>query len=198
VLKRILHRLVAIPRIYDLVQWALGAGVTRERLAPYLRNTPAGAVVLELGAGTGNWADLVPPGARYVWLDNDPEKLQGFRAKRPHDLAVLGDGTALPFQNHAVDSILCVAVTHHVPNDGLPHLVDEMARVARERLIFVDAVDVPGRSVSSTLWKYDRGSYPRPDRALRQALERRFVLERTEIYSAYHSYLLCVASLSYL
>jgi SAM-dependent methyltransferase len=152
-------------------------------------------MVLEVGAGTGNWADLVPFGASYLWLDNDPEKLKGFRAKWPYARAVLGDATALPFQNHAVGTVLSVAVTHHVPDEGLPHLVDEMARVARDRLIFVDAVDVPGRVVSSTLWKYDRGSYPRSAGALRRALEPRFLVDRVENYSAYHRYLLCVASL---
>jgi hypothetical protein len=35
--------------------------------------------VLDVGAGTGNFAWLLPPAATYLWLDNDLQKLGGFK-----------------------------------------------------------------------------------------------------------------------
>jgi hypothetical protein len=49
--------------------------------------------VLDIGAGTGMAADVLPPGNHYVWLDNDPRKLQGFLSRDIDCFAILGDAT---------------------------------------------------------------------------------------------------------
>jgi ubiquinone/menaquinone biosynthesis C-methylase UbiE len=187
-----LHRVVAEPRIYDLIQRACGFETSRRRLQAYL-NVEAGQLVMEAGAGTGNWASLVPASATYVWLDNDAQKLAGYRNKTERPLALLGDVARMGIGDHKVDHVLCIAVTHHIPDSLLPAVFAELARTCRHTLLFLDAVRRPRSPVSHLLWKYDRGSFPRSGPVLLEAMRPFFDVVQTEYYTTYHRYLLCVA-----
>jgi SAM-dependent methyltransferase len=190
-LTRPLQRVASDPRIYDAIQRLVGSG----RTAALLRAQLAGAenkVVLDVGGGTGRLRPLMPPSAKYVWLDNDPRKLEGLKAKWPDAMGVIADATALPFQNASIDFAVCVAVTHHLPDDALRALLGELARVLGETLVLMDAVLCPSR-LGRLLWRYDRGSHPRSAEALLSMVEKRFDLESVERYRKYHDYLFCVA-----
>lgn len=187
---RLLHRIVAQPAVYDFVQKLAGAEENRRRLRGVLRNVSG--LLLDVGAGTGNYVDLLPPGARYVWLDNDPQKLVGFRAKYPFEAAVLGDASRMPVR--AVDYAMSVTVSHHLTDDELDSFLHSLARICRRGFVFLDALAQPQSLVSRLLWRYDRGSYPRTPETLRGFLERYFVVETEERYRVYHSYLLCLAT----
>jgi ubiquinone/menaquinone biosynthesis C-methylase UbiE len=191
VLRKVLQTISSDARVYDLVQRFMGCEHSLKRLAPYL--VPfAGGVVLDVGAGTGNCARITPASSRYIWLDNDAEKLRGFRAKISTGLAMLGDATCIALRAKSVDVALCVAMSHHLSDLELAGLFRELARVCRTRLIFVDPVINPNSLVSDLLWRYDRGSYPRSVGQLCSSVEQHFELECREEYAIYHHYLLCV------
>lgn len=87
-----------------------------ERFRPYL-----GAAVLEVGFGHGGFRTLLPEAIRYAGLDVDDEVIQRARARAPGDVFIRGDvcdprlGEQLgAFQP---DSILCVNVLEHIPDD---------------------------------------------------------------------------------
>ncbi len=187
------HKLVAQPRVYDWVQKAVGAHAVGRFIAPHLAES-AGHSLLDVGAGTGNNRKLTPDSTRYIWMDNDAQKLSGFRGKESPELCVMGDGTQLCFRDKSIDYGLCTAVLHHLTDDELSRLIDELGRVVRRRLIVLDAVACAERMVSNMLWKYDRGSFPRTGERIRAALERRFRLEHVGELTVYHRYILCVAS----
>jgi ubiquinone/menaquinone biosynthesis C-methylase UbiE len=186
------HKIVSQPRVYDWVQKAVGADVVGRFLAPHLAET-ADHSVLDVGAGTGINRRLMPESTRYVWMDNDTQKLSGFRGKRSNGLAALGDATQLCFGDKSIDYGLCTAVFHHLNDDELGRVVDELGRVIRRRLIFLDAVECKDRVASNLLWKYDRGSFPRTGKRICAALEERFKLEHVGELTVYHRYILCVA-----
>jgi hypothetical protein len=75
---------------YHKVQSLAGAGRVYGRLN--LKKT-LGDVVLDIGGGTGNVLSVVPPPGKYIWLDNDPLKLQGFRRKHLSLIGILGNAT---------------------------------------------------------------------------------------------------------
>ena len=185
------HRIVSNPWVYDQIQRLLGYARLRQYLQPHLQQAD-GQTILEVGAGTGNSATMLPSDARYLWSDNDPRKLEGYRAKYPTGRGMLCDATRLPLHDQSVDYTLCVAVAHHISDEQLPRLVGELARVTRRKLILWDPVEYRASAVSRLLWHYDRGSYPRQSEALCRALEADFTLEQVEQPVIYHRYVLCV------
>jgi SAM-dependent methyltransferase len=178
------------PAVYDLAQSAVGYRLTARRLQAALAGT-TGQSVLDVGAGTGNLARLLPNGASYIALEPDPAKRRQLSKKVPgaEVLARVGADTGL--SDDSIDVAVCVAVSHHLDDEGLTGLIDEMARVAR-RFVFCDAVWDPRWPLGRVLWSIDRGGHPRTRAALMAAVERRFTLEQVSPYTAVHKYLLCV------
>jgi ubiquinone/menaquinone biosynthesis C-methylase UbiE len=192
VISAIIHSIVAQPLVYDMVQWLAGIDHTRRRLQPHLAQT-AGQAVLDVGAGTGLYLSSFPPTAKYHWLDNDPQKLQGFQARSSKTFpAVLGDGTQIGLRDKSIDYVTCIGVAHHLTDAQLARLVSEMARVAQKKLIFLEPLDTDAWQ-SALMWRYDRGSYPRTAQALKLTIERCFAIEYSETYAIYHQYLLLIA-----
>ena len=190
---RLLHRVAAHPRIYDWIQRGAGYAEVSGRVARCLP-TETPATVLDVGAGTGNLRRVVRGRACYIWLDNDPVKLDGFLAKGSNSFAMLADAPRLAVQDRGVDYVVCVDVAHHLTDDQLAGMMREFARVVRRQVIFVDALKRQDSAVSRFLWGLDRGSHPRNDTALLTALGRTLRVERVERFTIFHTYLLCVAS----
>ena len=151
------------------------------------------ATLLDIGAGTGMVARLVPPGTRYVWLDNDTLKLRGFLSKAINGYAVLGDAARLPFRDGAADWTVMVEVSHHLADDALNACLHEAARVTNHRFLFVDATR-GSRLRSRLMWQLDLGRFPRSDDELVQALDARFEIEAVERFRVNHDHLLCVCA----
>jgi SAM-dependent methyltransferase len=189
--QRALHSVVAVPFVYDLVQKLAGAQRIFERMRPILEQT-GGAIVLDAGAGTGTVEALLPRSARYVWLDPDQQKLSGFRHKSEAP-AVLGDATRIPFKDGSVDWAISIAVSHHLDDEELAGMLDELRRVVRKRLFFLDAVVTPAYA-SRLLWRYDRGRHPRSADSLRNQLATRFDIVSDEEFTVLHRYLLVTGS----
>jgi SAM-dependent methyltransferase len=176
-----------IPFIDDLIQRLAGARRISRRIRPLLAEAD-GTLVLDSGAGTGNFEALLPRSARYLWLDTDSRKLARFRRKSRAP-AILGDATRLPLRDRSVDWALAVGMSHHLSDDELGRMLDELRRVVRERLFFLDAVVTPAVT-SRLLWRYDRGRHPRTADLLRKQLATRFNIVRDEEFTVLHRYLL--------
>ena len=197
-MSRLLHRVVARPGVYDLVQSVAGAAAVRRRLASALASATArsaGLRVLDVGGGTGGWRGLWPPDARYTCLDLDLQKLQGFRLRHPGGRAVCADASALPLPDACADAVACTLVTHHLTDAQLGRVLGECARVLRPGGVFAfaDAVWEPARWPGRLLWQWDRGSFPKTEAALREAIARHFTIRHWERFAVLHAYALCVA-----
>jgi len=185
------ERILGDPRLYDRVQKTFGLDRLRARVAPALAGLEPGTL-LDVGAGTANFYPVVPETLEYVALDVDPRKLDGLQTKHPNIRTILASGTTMPLEDDAVDHALCVDVSHHLADDELDPFFAEIARVTRRTLVFVDALRKP-RLASRLLWKFDRGSHPRPLAPLQAAIERSFEVERLEEFTIQHAYVLVVA-----
>jgi uncharacterized protein YbaR (Trm112 family) len=187
VVGRALSALVAMPRVYDAVQRVAGAVESQRRLRRALDHID-GAVVLDVGAGTGTLESILPIRAQYIWLDTDVEKLAGFRTHSTSP-AILGDATRLPLADSSVDWAVSAGVSHHLDEEQLGRMLDEMRRVTREGIVFVDAV-ASKAPVNRLLWRYDRGRNVRSARELWRMLNSRFEIVVAEEYRLLHRYIL--------
>jgi SAM-dependent methyltransferase len=186
------ERILGNAVLYDAVQRAAGMERLRRRLSPVLGNLEAGTL-LDVGAGTGAFFDLLPERMKYVALDVDAPKLERLRAKHQDVEAVVGSATALPFENRAFGYTLCTNVAHHLSDADLERLIAELGRVTSRQLVFVDPLRAD-RVASRMLWSIDRGSYPRSYEQLVERLSSRFAPEQVEAFTILHRYLLFVGS----
>lgn len=191
-LKRSIHKFVANPLIYNLVQGIAGSEKIYQNLMPYLAQTD-NLIVLDVGAGTGNLALNLPHSAKYLWMDCDAKKLEGYKAKNLPGLAFLGDATKIPLKDKSVDYAICIAVTHHLSDAKLDLAFNELARIIRLKLIFLDAIEHKESIMSNIMWRYDRGSYPREGQAICAAIESYFEIGHLKQYRIYHHYIMCIA-----
>ncbi|HEV7773127.1 MAG TPA: class I SAM-dependent methyltransferase [Conexibacter sp.] len=179
------------PRVYDAIQFLAGRHVIDRRVRRILADA-SGATVLDVGAGTGTIAALLPAGAEYWALDNDPAKLERLERKVPAARRLLRSAVDTGLEDAAADWTVCVDVAHHLDDRELPGFARELARVTRNRLVFVDPLWSARPSLGRVLWRYDRGAHPRTAERLVQTLEAAFEIESTERFRAIHRYILCV------
>ena len=194
-IRSMLHRLVALPWVYDTAQTMVGAKQVRARLAARIKPLQSAARVLDIGGGTGSVGKLWSRSSRYICLDIDPMKLEGFIAKNPAGIALLGDATRIPIADGTVDVVLCTNVTHHLTDESLALMMAECARVLAPggRLILSDAIWAPDRRVGRMIWHYDRGSFPRTAETLRAAVCGSMKIETWDQFAIWHEYFMCVA-----
>ena len=178
-------------RAYDWIQRAAGRDVNIAHLRAELRILP-GQTVVDVGAGTGTLAGLVPSQARYIGVDTDADMLRQLRHKHPGRFSVQSDAGRLGLADRSADWTLCVAVTHHLTGDALPRAIAELARITRGSLVFLDALQARAWGRGALLWSLDRGAYPRTEGDLLAALEASFTIRRIKRYAVHHRYLLCV------
>lgn len=189
-LARLRYAVLGNPRLYDFHQKHGGGRPIAAQVGNALDDV-GDATLLDVGAGTGMVASLVQAETRYVWLDNDSLKLRGFIAKSIDGFAVLGDAARLPLGDRTADWTVMVEVSHHLPNDALGACLDEVARVTRDRFVFVDALR-GNRLRSKLLWQFDLGRYPRSERELVDALKVSFDVQEVERFRVNHDHILCV------
>jgi ubiquinone/menaquinone biosynthesis C-methylase UbiE len=189
----LLHRLVAMPWIYDSVQTLVGAKKVRSRLAMQVKKISAPKMVLDIGGGTGLVGELYDRNTKYVCLDIDPVKLRGFLAKNPGGIGLLADAGKLPLADGSVDMVVCTNVTHHLQDELLDRMFAETARVltAHGKFVLSDALWAPERKVGKFIWSVDRGSFPRPEQTLKSAIEKHLTISEWDQFAVWHEYFVC-------
>lgn len=185
----LLHEIAANPWVYDRIQNFAGQKENLDRISLHTAAMRAETVV-DVGGGTGASRRLWPTSCRYVCLDIELPKLEGFRSKVPGGFAVLSDATQMPIASGTADVVMCMAVAHHLTDTMLDQVLQEALRVLKVggQLILLDPVLNRERLVGRILWRLDRGSHPRTEGELRKRLENRFALVHWEKFAIYHEY----------
>ena len=184
----LLHKFSAYPWVYDRIQTLAGNKRVLECLSQAL--VPLNPrVVVDIGGGTGTVRTLLAD-CRYICLDVEMPKLEGFRSKVAGGLAILGDATSMPIRDGYADMVICKSVTHHLTDSQLDRALDESRRILRPggHMVLFDAVLNKHRWAGLALWKLDRGSYPRPIEVLQEKFGGRFEIARWEKMAVYHEY----------
>jgi ubiquinone/menaquinone biosynthesis C-methylase UbiE len=192
----VLHKIMALPFMYDAMQTFFGVNRKKRMLRRILNFSDAPKIVLDIGGGTGLYKDLWPENYRYICLDFDLQKLSGFAAKYPDGLEVCSDAALLGVKSNSVDYVFCSSMSHHISEDLLEKIVQEMARVLKSdgRLVFIDAVSIPEKRLNRFLWNLDRGEHPHTYLVLESLIGKYFKMQKVEKFSIYYDYILVIGN----
>jgi SAM-dependent methyltransferase len=192
--KRIAHRLAAIPAVYDAVQYLNGGAYTYGLLRHHLAAVPAGALLLDVGGGTGLIESLLTTPCHYLCIEPDSQKLTGPRGQGGR--AVQGDGCQLPLAASCADWVVLMSVLHHLDEQQLPVLLQEVRRALKPggHLLVLEPVWAPKRPMGRLLWAYDRGAHPRTEAVIVDQLAAVGRLEQRFSYAINHRCVLCVVA----
>lgn len=189
---RLFHKLVSLPSVYELSQWLVGGRKNRKILLEEFSALPRQGRALDVGGGTGLLRNLLPSAWKYTCLDPDPQKLEGFRARFPHEECIEASGCVIPFPDGGFDLCLMKSVSHHLTETEFRTSLLEIKRVLSQQgiLIFIDATWNPKNFRGRILWSVDRGSFPRTEGTLQEHLSRHFLVERKKSWKTHHNYTL--------
>jgi ubiquinone/menaquinone biosynthesis C-methylase UbiE len=191
---RLLHWIAAIPFVYNLIQHMAGIKRLEQQIRQLIADVPQAGLIVDVGGGTGIWRTLwTHPQARYVCVDLDPQKLEGYVLAH-QDPALLADASRLPFADNSIDKLMYIFIWHHLDEETFIRALLEAKRTLKSggHLIVMEPVWDPFRWAGRMLWALDRGSYPRTHNALLQIVGEHFTPFHTQSYAIYHRYLLGV------
>jgi tellurite methyltransferase len=162
--------------VYWGTEWAKADGTTKwehpeAEVMDFARTLPAGAAVLDLGAGVGRHAlALARQGFAVSALDAAPEGIAEItRIATSEGLSIdarIGLMTELPFDDGTFDHVLSWNVIYHGDETVLRASIAEIARVLKPggtflgtmlsaRRVPVELAKAPGREISRNTWVFE-------------------------------------------
>ncbi|MBI4323022.1 MAG: class I SAM-dependent methyltransferase [Candidatus Omnitrophica bacterium] len=166
-LQSLVSRLAARPVLFDMLRWILEAGFNGERIVLKQEGLQHIGDVLDLGCGTGVFANMFRP-TSYVGIDINQGYIKRARKKHPTHRFLVMDGRALDFTSQSFDAVVISGVIHHLEDQDAIAILTEAARVLKPgigRLIMWE--DVPTRSrynlIGSLVHQFDLGDHIRAE-----------------------------------
>lgn len=171
-LMRWLWKLFEHPAIYRLNQRLLGylPVLAYQRLLRAHLQLSGGETLLDIGCGTGDYANSFP-NQHYIGLDINAVYVDRARTTFGHLPNVsfrCMDLNALACEHFLADHAFCIAVTHHLTDTEVQHLVRNAIAIVRNRFVVVDLY-LPSpwlNPIGYFLVKLDRGRYGRSKQRL--------------------------------
>jgi SAM-dependent methyltransferase len=128
--------------------------------------------VLDAGCGLGECA-LIPRTGEYIGVDNSLPRIRHAAWKHKVCRFLLGDARSLPLSSDCVDAALMTDTSHHMDDETLTAVLNELRRVARRLVVVSDPVVLPGQNaLSRFLYRMDRGACFRSENEMARIFER--------------------------
>jgi SAM-dependent methyltransferase len=86
--------------------------------------------ILDFGSGVGAISNMFEP-QNYLGIDSDTRRVHYARKLNPNYAFEVSKGNKLPVLDDSFDSIIIVAVLHHIPSEILTDYLEEFKRVLR-------------------------------------------------------------------
>jgi hypothetical protein len=121
----------------DLRRFNRWAGGTRTYLRLLRRFAPHAKVVLDLGAGTADLLDALPPDVMTIGVDLNIKHLL-YERDRSRAMRVVADANQLPFRDNSVDVVTSSHFFHHFEPEENASILRGALRIARVGAIASD------------------------------------------------------------
>lgn len=156
-----IRQLLALAPVFEGFNELIGARASRRYVLQHYIQAREGDRILDLGCGTAEILDLLPPG-RYVGIDPDDTYVtQAGKRARGNDLLIKGN----PLEDAVIpkepfDIVLAMGVLHHLPDPAALKLLERAFTALQPggRFISMDPAFEEGQSpVARLLARMDRG-----------------------------------------
>jgi SAM-dependent methyltransferase len=130
-------------------RWLGDASALRRSLLKYVEEDGLREFsLLDVGAGSGellrvvaDWTEYTKRRAVLVGLEYNERSARAILEDSTGTISissVLADAFMLPFRDGSFDYVMCSLFTHHFEDDRVIHILREMRRVARRRVVVID------------------------------------------------------------
>ncbi|MBL4653818.1 MAG: class I SAM-dependent methyltransferase [Flavobacteriales bacterium] len=196
-IRKIIHSIVAIPVVYDLAQYVLGGRVVVPKFQKQCEQiTFSDGWIVDYAGGTGRARTFFKQISKYLLLDIDMVKIKGFRKKYPNDLVCHADVTCPPITPESADLVMAQSLMHHLTDEQMNAMFDEIPRILKPggMLLICEPLANSSRYWGRLLWRYDRGSFPKPLDSLLAKVQENHTIIHQETFTVLHDYLIVTAT----
>lgn len=184
-----LKRLLTNPRFYELFQKFLGGGNAKKWLAQNVWAPRSGDVIVDIGCGSGNILEYLPPDIEYLGIDTSEEYIRSARRR----FAAGGTfflGTAQDFVNQnssyfdSADLVLCNGLLHHLSDCEALEVLELSKRIMKSggRLVCLEATFLARQTrLSRWILNRDRGKHIRSEQEWKNLIGQAFESYSTHI-----------------
>lgn len=179
-LRGLVHRLAASPRMFDALRWTLEAGYRgHHRVFDQTLPTASGSVI-DVGCGTGVFAAGFDPKV-YLGVDLSPAYIAAAARKHPRHRFAVMDARRLELSDESQSRCFIAGMLHHLSDDDVDAVLSEVRRVLQpggRAVIWEDVPtrrwwNVPGRIIHAL----DMGDAIRTPDGYRRLIERHLIIE---------------------
>jgi SAM-dependent methyltransferase len=149
----------------------------------YLNNYDCKSVY-DLCSGTGDFAAVIPTGAKYVGLDRNEDFIEFARKRYKNEnniaykrLDVLKDQKII---NKKYDATMLISAVHHFSDEDLDTLFKLVKKITKKVLIIADIIPDPPHMLQRFFVKIDRGKFVRPAEEKVRLLNKYFKVVHTQ------------------
>jgi len=159
VLAKIIERLTASPRVYNLCQWALEGDYHRV-IVDTVKISPDDSL-LDMGSGTGYFSQFFH--CHYCGIDNNMAYIAAARRAYANERLEFheGDVRHTNFPDKSFDFVILVNIIHHLSDADLRLALVEARRLARRSVYIIDVTTKSISFLTSLLLALDNGKYMR-------------------------------------
>ena len=184
-IKNYISFVLAKPTIFNVIRYIIAGSQenTKQFVEKTLRKYKA-KTVLDIGCGTGDFADAVPSKTNYLGVDINKQYIMFANDKyaSKQKKFLLQDVREKSFyKNKKFDGVLLVSMMHHLSNKELQELLPIVKKIVKKTVIVADIIPDPPGFLRKLMVKFDQGKYIRPQKEKIAILKKYFKIVRTEI-----------------
>lgn len=184
-----LQRLLTFTRLFELFQKCLGGDSARIWMVKNFWEPKSGEMIVDIGCGSGNILDYLPPDIEYLGIDISEEYIRSAR-RRFAGRGTFFLGTAHDFVSQAdsyfgsADLVLCNGLLHHLSDSEALEVLELSKRIMKldGRLVCFEATFLARQTrLSRWILNRDRGKHIRSEQEWKQLIGQAFESYSTHI-----------------